>query len=424
MSNPIAGQPSGPADLGALTDPTRPVSRLWVLWLALISIGVWSGFFGPIQVLLAQQAEALNPEHKEATLSLVTGVGAFVSTVLNPVWGAFSDRTVLRIGRRLPWVLGGLGGGVVAMVVLSGAQSVLVMVLGWALAQASLNAMLAAITATVPDQVPSRQRGAVGGWLAIAQTVGVVAGSGIAAATGSIAVGYLTTAGVLVVLALPYCLDSRDLALAPEDREPFDLGHFLRSFWISPRQHPDFAWAWITRFLMNLGNALVILYLLYYLKDAVDLTDDEAENGVFVLTGAYGLCTVLTAVVGGIWSDRLGRRKVFVIVSGLVAAAGLLLLAFVTTWVGAFAGAVILGIGFGIYTAVDFAMITQVLPSAAGRGKDLGVINIANALPQVLAPGVAAAVLGLGFGYSTLYVLAAGFSVLGSVLVVKIRSLA
>jgi MFS family permease len=375
-------------------------------------------------VLLAQQAEALNPDHKEATLSLVTGVGAFVSTVLNPLWGAFSDRTVLRVGRRVPWVLGGLVGGVVAMVVLSGAGSVWVMVLGWALAQGSLNAMLAAITATVPDQVPHQQRGTVGGWLAIAQTLGVVAGSGIAAATGSIAVGYLSTAGVLVVLSLPYLFDNRDIALDPTLREPLELGRFVRSFWISPRQHPDFAWAWITRFLMNLGNALVILYLLYYLKDAVDLTDKEAERGVFVLTGAYGLCTVLTAVVGGWWSDKLGRRKVFVIASGLVAASALLLLAFVTTWAGAFAGAVILGVGFGIYTAVDFAMITEVLPSAEDRAKDLGVINIANALPQVLAPVVAAGVLGLDLGYSTLYVVAAAVSVLGSVLVVNIKSLA
>ena len=408
----------------ALAEPTRAVSKVWVVWLSLISIGVWSGFFGPIQVLLAQQAERIDPSHKETALAVVLFGGALVSTVLNPVWGAFSDRTVLRIGRRLPWVLGGLAGGVLAMLLLSRAESIVVMALGWAMAQAALNAMLAAITATVPDQVPSRQRGAVGGWLAIAQTVGVVAGSGIADATGSIAAGYLTIAVVLVLLSLPYCLDSRDIALPREDREPFDAGRFVRSFWISPREHPDFAWAWITRFLMNLGNALVILYLYYYLRERIDLSDDEAEHGVLLLTAAYGLCTVLTAVVGGIWSDRIGRRKVFVIASGLVAAAALLLLAFVNTWVGAFVGAVILGVGFGIYTAVDFAMITQVLPSALGRAKDLGVINIANALPQVLAPGVAAIVLGVGFGYSTLYILAAGVSVLGSVLVVKIKSLA
>ena len=407
----------------ALAEPTAPVSRWWVVWLSLASIGIWSGFFGPIQVLLAQQAAVIAPDHKATVLSLVTGVGAAVSTVLNPLWGAFSDRTVLRIGRRLPWVLGGGVVGIVAMLVLARAQSVLVMVLGWALAQGALNAMLAAITATVPDQVPERQRGAVGGWLAIAQTLGVVAGSGLAAATGSIAAGYLAVAGLLAVTAVPYCLDSRDLRLLRSERQPFDLGHFVRSFWISPRQHPDFGWAWLTRFLMNLGNALLILYLLYYLKDAIGLTDKQAEDGVFFLTATYGAVTIVTAILGGIWSDRVQRRKPFVIWSGIIAAAALLFLAFAHTWTEAFIGAVVLAVGFGAYTAVDFAMITQVLPAAMDRAKDLGVINIANALPQVLAPVVAGALLGMGFGFSTLYVVAAIVSVAGSWLVVNIRSL-
>jgi MFS family permease len=411
------------APVEALEEPTRPVAGVWVLWLGLISIGIWAGFFGPIQVLLAQQAERFSPDHKEATLALVTGVGAAVSTVLNPLCGALSDRTVARMGRRLPWVLGGLAAAIVSMVLLAAAQSVWSMVLAWALAQAALNAMLAAITATVPDQVPVSQRGTVGGWLAIAQTAGVVAGSGIAAATGSIAAGYLTIAGVLALVSLPYCFDSRDLALPPDARRPLSLRSFVGSLWISPREHPDFGWAWLTRFLMNLGNALVILYLLYYLKDAIDLSDDEAENGVFLLTGLYGLITVVTAIVGGIWSDRIQRRKPFVIWSGLIAAIALLLLGFASTWAMAVVGAVVLAIGFGTYTAVDFAMITQVLPAADDRAKDLGVINIANAMPQVLAPGIAAVVLALGLGYSGLYLIAAGVSVLGSILVTRIRSL-
>jgi len=406
----------------ALAEPTRPASKLWVAWLAVVSVGVWAGFFGPIQVLLAQQAEAISPEHKVGVLALVTGAGAAVSVVFNPLWGALSDRTVLPIGRRLPWVLGGAGVGVVAMLILAPATSIAQMLVGWCLAQGALNAMLAALTATVPDQVPVRERGTVGGVLAIAQTLGVIVGSGLAAATGSIAAGYLATAALLVVTTLPYAFDSRDIALPRAVREPFRAAAFVRSFWISPREHPDFAWAWITRFLMNLGNALVVLYLLYYLKDAVDLSDKEAERGVFMLTAAYGVCTVVTAVVGGIWSDRVGRRKVFVIVSGFVVAAALLILAFFPTWAGAWTGAIVLGIGFGIYTAVDFALITQVLPSADNRAKDLGVINIANALPQVVAPVVAAVVLGIGFDYATLYVLAAVVTVLGSWLVVRIHS--
>jgi MFS family permease len=414
---------TGATGVEALEEPTRPVAGVWVVWLGLISIGIWAGFFGPIQVLLAQQAEKFSPDHKEAVLALVTGVGAAVSTILNPLCGALSDRTVARMGRRLPWVLGGLVAAIVSMVLLAAAQSVWSMVLAWALAQAALNAMLAAITATVPDQVPARQRGTVGGWLAIAQTAGVVAGSGIAAATGSIAAGYLTIAVVLALVSLPYCFDSRDLALPETARRPFSARAFLGSVWISPREHPDFGWAWLTRFLMNIGNALVILYLLYYLKDAIDLSDNEAEDGVFLLTGLYGVITVVTAIVGGIWSDKIGRRKPFVIWSGLIAAAALMVLALASTWATAVVGAVILAIGFGTYTAVDFAMITQVLPAADDRAKDLGVINIANALPQVLAPGIAAAVLALDLGYSGLYLVAAAASVLGSVLVTRIRSL-
>ncbi|RAY16840.1 MFS transporter [Actinomadura craniellae] len=415
--------PAGP--LGrALAEPTAPVSKLWVLWLVLAVVGLWSSFFGPIQVLLAQQAEAVAPDHKEAVLSLVTGVGAAVSMVCTPLWGAFSDRTTSRLGRRLPWVAGGVVGGVIALALLSRADSVWSMVLAWALAQGSLNAMFAAIVATVPDQVPARERGAVGGVVSIAQTLGVIGGTGIAAATGGVAAGYLTLAGALVLTTLPYVLDSRDIRLPRELRPELRWGPFLRGFWISPREHPDFAWAWITRFLMIFGNALLILYLLYYLKDAVGLAADRAEDGVFLLTAVYGACTVVTAFLGGLWSDRTGKRKAFVTGAGLIAAGALLLFAFVPTWPAAFAGAIVLGIGFGAYTAVDFALITQVLPGAGARGKDLGVINIANTLPQVLAPVLAAGVIALGLGYTVLYSLAAVVSVLGSILVGRIKSVA
>jgi MFS family permease len=199
-------------------------------------------------------------------------------------------------------------------------------------------------------------------------------------------------------------------------------GPFLRGFWVSPRQHPDFAWAWITRFLMNFGNALLVLYLLYYLSDGLHMTEDEATNGVFVLTAVYGVCTLVTAIFGGLWSDRVGKRKVFVIWSGLIAASALLLFAFVPTWTAALAAAIILGVGFGAYTAVDFALITHVLPAANDRAKDLGVINIANTLPQVLAPVLAAGVLALDLGYTALYSVAAAVSILGSILVVQIKS--
>ncbi|HET6624863.1 MAG TPA: MFS transporter [Nocardioidaceae bacterium] len=406
----------------SLAEPTTPAARRWVAWITLASIGLWAGFFGPIQVLLAQQAEVISPDHKEFVFGLVTGLGAAVSVICNPLSGAFSDRTVSKVGRRFPWVLGGGAVGAIALVLLASADSVVTMALAWCLAQAGLNAMLAAIMATVPDQVPVQQRGGVGGWLAVAQTLGIVGGVGIAAATGSIAAGYLATAAALVVLALPYLFDHRDVALDRAHREPWDTRRFLSSFWIDPRRFPDFGWAWLTRFLVNLGNALGTLYLFFYLQDAVGY--GNPEDGVFILTVIYAVLLVITTVVGGIWSDRLARRKVFVVVSGLVTAAAALTLALVQTWPGAVAGAVILGAGYGIYTAVDFALITQVLPEASARAKDLGVINIANALPQVIAPLVATVLVQQAGGYVTLYLFAALVCLVGSWLVRNIRSVA
>ena len=400
--------------------PVERVPAGWVGRVALAGLGVWAGFFGPIQVLLAQQAEVVAPGDKEFVFGLVTGLGSAVSVVANPLFGALSDRTTSRFGRRVPWVLGGAVVGALALLVLAGAESVPVMVLGWCLAQASLNAMFAAITAAVPDQVPVAQRGAVGGWVAVSQTLGIVGGVGIATVTGGIAAGYVATAVVVVVLAVPYVLRSRDLRLDAADRPPWDLASFVRGFWLSPRRHPDFAWAWLTRFLVNLGNAMGTLLLYFYLDDAVGYDDPEA--GVFVLTAVYALFIVLSTVVGGWWSDRVGRRKVFVIGAGLVAASASLILALTQTWPGALAGAMVLGIGFGVYLSVDFALCTEVLPDESARAKDLGVINIANALPQVFAPFVGALLIREAGGYVTLYSVSAAVCVLGSVLVTRIRS--
>ncbi|QWF22602.1 MFS transporter [Nocardioides sp. LMS-CY] len=442
MCDVTTASPPDPSALGvrrsALAEPLQSPPARWVAFLTLASIGLWAGFFGPIQVLLAQQAEAIDADSKKQILSLVLGLGAATSVVCNPVFGAFSDRTTLRMGRRLPWVIGGATGGALSLLVLGVADGVVVMAIGWCGVQAALNAMLAAVTATVPDQVPVSARGRVGGILAIAQTIGVVAGTGIASATGSIAAGYTVTALVLIVLIVPWCLNSRDLALAPAERPAaFDWGAFLRGFWISPRAHPDFAWAWITRFLVNLCNALGLLYLLYYLQDVLGFDKDEAADRVFLLTAVYAVVLMSTAVVFGIWSDRSGRRKVFVIWSGVVAGAATLLLAVAQTWPAAVVAAVLMGLGYGIYVSVDFALITQVLPGAEDRAKDLGVINIANALPQVFAPGIAAVILivvealggitetagdGFSVGYCVLYLCAFAVAVLGSVLVTRIRS--
>ncbi|TDW19204.1 MFS transporter [Kribbella kalugense] len=403
----------------ALAEPTVRVRAGWTAAVVLANVGVFAAWLGPIQVLLAQQSEAVAPGNKEFVFGLVTGVGAAVSVFANPAFGAISDRTTSRRGRRAPWVLAGAVGGAVGLLVLAGATAVGLMIVGWCLMQLFGNALLAAATATVPDRVPVDQRGVVGGWVAISQVLGALVGTALATVAGGIGLGYVACAGFLLLSVVPYLLRSHDAPLVTPP-PPLVLREFLRGFWISPRRYPDFGWAWLTRFLFNVGNALGTLYLFYYLQDEVGRAD--ADTGVLILTAIYSVCVLVTAIGFGGWSDRSGRRKVFVTGSGLVMAVAGVILAVWPTWPGAILGAIVLGTGFGVYLSVDFALLTEVLPSARDRAKDLGVINIANSLPQVLAPAIAAPIVKHLGGYPVLYLLASAVTLLAGVLVRQIRS--
>ncbi|MEU5311837.1 MFS transporter [Streptomyces sp. NPDC021562] len=411
-----AGEPA------ALAEPSGRVGRGWIWALCLANGAIWVGWYGPLQILLASQAKDFAPGSgmsKETMLAWVTGAGALVSLLANPLFGALSDRTTSRWGRRTPWIVAGTAGGALSLLLLAGAGGMATMTLGWCLVQLTLNASFAAVTAAVPDRVPRLQRGSVGGWLGAAQILGVVGGTGLATAAGGVGAGYAACAVFTAVGVLPYVLRHADLRLRPADRPTWSWRGFLAGFWLSPRRHPDLGWAWLTRFLINLSNALVLLYLLYYLRDRLRYHDPE--QGVLALTAVNGLTLMATVVVGGVWSDRVGRRKPFVVWSGMLMAAATALLAVWETWPGAIVAAALLGVGFGVFTSVDFALMTDVLPKALDRGKDLGVINVANALPQVAAPVLAAPIVTYLGGYRMLYLVSAAIGLAGAALVGRIR---
>ncbi|MGD0863545.1 MAG: MFS transporter [Candidatus Limnocylindrales bacterium] len=394
--------------------------------LSLASLGLWAAFFTPIQELLPEQLEAIDPVNKVFWLSVVTGVGALIAVVANPLAGALSDRTTLRFGRRHPWTLGCAIAGALALVALSQASAVWLVLVGWCLAQASLNGMLASLTAMVPDQVPVKQRGEVSAWVGIPGPVGLVVGVALVTAVVSgIVAGYAVIAVLVLAAAIPLVLLVHDESLPREFRPALSWRSFLAGFWIDPRAHPDFGWAWLTRFLVSLGNSLGTLYLLYFPKDAVHYEQrygGSAEDALLVLILIYTACLLVTAIGGGIWSDRVGRRKAFVMIATGIMAAGAVILALFQTWEAAIVAAAVMGAGYGTYLAVDQALITQVLPAAGSRARDLGVINIANSLPQVLGPAMAGPVIaGLG-GYPSLYWLTALVTLMGAILVQPIRS--
>ncbi|MEV0749693.1 MFS transporter (plasmid) [Streptomyces sp. NBC_00184] len=410
-------------DAAVFAEPTVPVKAVWTVNLSLATLAVFMAFMTPIQILLPLQLEQIDPHDKNDALSLVTGLGALVAVLANPLAGAWSDRTTSRFGRRRPWILGGALAGAAGLSITATQHTVAGVAVGWCLAQAGLNAMLAGVTTPIADRVPLTQRAQVSGWTGITQSIGLVLGALITTLliTG-VRSGYATLAVLTVALALPFVLRHSEPPLTRALRPAFDARAFARSLWVSPRRHPDFGWAWLTRFLINLGNALGTLYLFFFLTDAVHY--DDPGTGVLILTVIYTLCAALTAIPAGVLSDRLGRRKVFVVLCSLVMAAAAVLLATLHTWPSALAAAAVLGAGYGIYLAVDQALVTQVLPEATDRAKDLGVINIANSGPQVLAPAIASPIITHLGGYTGLYATAALVILIGGLLVNRIRGVA
>lgn len=441
----------------ALAEPTVPVRTGWIGLLFAANIGMWLGIYAPIQVLLPEQVQSLHdhvtstsavPSGRDAVLlSVVMVAGAIASLIANPVVGALSDRTTSARGRRHPWTVGCALIGAAGILIVAAAPDIPVMAVGWFVAEFGLGGMLATLTAALPDRVPVQQRGTLGALIGISQMLGTVLGAAIVTVlVTSMSAGYVTCAVILLACAAAWVLLTPDDPLpsrgacdrwrsgahrgsgGPGDapRESTAGGRLpglaLRSLWVSPREHPDFGWAWLTHCLVNLGNDLGTLYLLYFLAHAAHYHDPQ--TGLLILMVLYAVALLIAGAVCGALSDRSGRRKPFVIGSAVVMAVAAALLVISPTWNAALPAAPLLGAGFGTYWAAAPALLTQVLPAATSRGKDLGIINVGYSFPLVVAPLIAGVVLGLMNSYPALFALAGLATVAGAVTVSRIRSVA
>ena len=410
----------------ALAEPTEPVTKAWIATLGLASLAMWMASITPLQVLLPEQLQDIDPKGKILALGLVSAFGAVSSLLATPVAGAFSDRTThawsfLHLnGRRHRWTLGMALLAAICLGLIAGQTTVVGVGILWVLFSAFQNGEYASLSAAVPDHVPVNQRATVAGWVGMPQALGLVVGTALVVYvfTGRLG-GYLVLAIPMVVLALPFVLATPDFPLDPVHRQPMSLRTLLLSYWVNPKRHPDFGWAFLTRFLASLAIGMGTLYLLYFLRDQVHY--GHPAQGLFILIAIYTVLVIITAVIGGVISDRIGKRKLIVTVSGILMGVAALVLTFWETWPAAEIAAVLFGAGFGAYLAVDQALITQVLPAAKDRAKDLGIINIAIVGPAAVAGALSALLVSLG-GYPTLYAATAIVAAAGSVLVWRIKS--
>ncbi len=381
-------------------------------------------FLAPLLVTLPLKINALvGIERAPASLALVAGIGALVAMFGNPFFGRMSDRTTSKLGMRRPWMVIGLVGGCLGILLVAVAPSIPVVLVGWCIAQLFFNALLAAQVAVLPDQVPPAQRGMVSGVLGVCLPVAAVSGTLLVNLfTGNQLGTFLVPCGIGGFFILLFVVALNDRRLLKADRPRWSLREFASTFYVKPRTSPDFAWAFASRFMFLLAYAFLTTYQVYYLLDKIGSARADVPQQIFLGTLVQSVVVIAASLIGGRLSDRTGRRKSFVFAGSIVYGVALFVIATASNFNGFLVGMAISGLGFGVYVAVDLALVVDVLPHRDDNAKDLGVFNIAGALPFSIAPAIAPAILAIGNGgYGLLYAVAGVCAVIGAVAIRRVK---
>ncbi|MCT9111162.1 MFS transporter [Streptomyces mirabilis] len=426
----MTASPISPGPLTeSLTTPSDdehpPVGKSFIFAFAFVYAGFWIACLTPGTVSLALKVQTLvGSKDAASTLSAVVGVGVLLPLLLMPVVGRLSDRTTASIGMRRPYLLAG-GAGVVALGAVMGlAPNVPVLLAAFALYSVAANLIGTPLLAVIADRVPVHQRGLVSGLVGLTLPLAVIGGTFIvqAVATDTLLMFLLPPliAAVSVLVFIALVKDRRLSKDAP--RPKLSVREIVGTFWVNPVRHPDFAWVWLGRLLFVIGYGFLTTYQAFFLLNHLGSSQNEVPRQIFIASLVLSITTILTSVTGGKLSDRLGRRKAFVLASAAIYGVALIIASLVTGFNGYLVAMAVAGIGYGAFLAVDLALVTDVLPDPANAGKDMAVFNMSSTLANALAPAAAPFILLLGGGsYSTLFAAAGAVAILGGLAILPVR---
>lgn len=423
------GHAAQPVDANALAPDTgKPLSSIesWRFMVGFIIFGVmWmmSGTIGS-NVLFPERFNTLGIGQPEAVLAAMTSAGSIFALFANLIFGALSDHCRSRFGRRTPFIV--VGGIICGAAFWSTANATTLpwIVGSWCALQIGLNCMLAPAIAVLSDRVPANRRGTIsafyGGGATAGQSVGTIIGTQF---LGNPVPGFVigtaawVLTGILAVIIWP-----RERSAANGEREPFSIGQLLKMF-VPPLENcRDFYLALAGRLMLIFGYFCINGYQLYILEKYVGLGTAQAGAVLSSISVVIMVVSLVASVGSGAISDKIGRRKPIIMVASILICLGIagpwLLRSVAGMYVFALAG----GLGYGIYSSVDQALNVDVLPSKENAGKDLGILNIANTIGQVLGPNVTSAVVVATGSYFLTFPIAIALVASGMVFIMFIKS--
>ncbi|KAA0960097.1 MFS transporter [Microbacterium sp. ANT_H45B] len=398
---------------------TTPFGRVMAAMIASYLGGIVA-LAVPVSVLLTLKlVEMVGQDGVPLALGLITGCGAATGFFVNPIAGRISDRTQLHFGRRRTWILAGGLAGASALSAIWLTTEVWQIVVLWCLVEIFIGFQMSVTGALMVDQVPAAKRGSISGALGLIVATGPLIGLAIitplSGAAQWIVLASLTVIGALIAVTL--------LRESPLLEKPSKIGvrELLSSFWVSPRRHPAFAYAWMVKLFVGAVGAAGA-YNGVFLLQRIGTTTEELASTVLgisiIFVGVGGTACLLAGIV----SDRMRVQKPFVMAGGFLGAGGLVVLAFADALPAVYLSTAISAVGAGIFLSVDTALSSRMLPRAETIGKDLGVMSLAGTIPASAIPFIAPLLLAIG-GFTLLYLLLAVLGVIGGLLVMRLPDL-
>ncbi|MFE6822266.1 MFS transporter [Streptomyces sp. NPDC057690] len=420
----IAGPPHMPGRLSSTdtAESTRAsTSRIVPAALVLAYFGAYIAVMSPPTVSMALRVvDVVGADDKLSVLATVLSIGALAGAVASPLLGRLSDRTTLAFGRRRTWLVLGPVLGIAGLALIGLCDTVPLLTFGWVLAQAGWSGTLMVCQALLSERIPDTMRGRVSGLMGAGMPIGMVGGTFIVSFTESSPVLMLLVPGLIGVVTAAFLVAV--VPDAPADRAALHhLGpkELLQTFYVDPRRHPAYSWAFLSRFLMFSGVFIILTYQTYIVSDRIGFTGASTADKVFQSTVVMVTGSVAASVLFGVLGDRTGRLKLFLRIGVVAVVVGLLLLTLGDSFGIFLAGLALIGIGQGAYLADDLPMITRVLPDPDDAAQELGVYNLGLVLPQMLIPLYGAALIGSTGDYPHLFAVgavcaaAAAFTLIG-----------
>lgn len=384
--------PAEPLSESAADRPTAllPVGRLVrlsVYWLGLIAVVQGIG------IVLQDRITVLVPDAgvQYTTLGVLQVAGMVIAVIVQPTVGTISDYTVSRFGRRKPYIVVGTLLDFVFLVGLATSNTVLAVAAFVTLLQFSANLAQGPYQGYVPDLVAAPQVGLASGLIGLFTVLGVVTGTAIATigvATGDFVLPTIAL-GVVHVATMGLLLFRLDEGRAAKPRRGRGWPSIAAEAWgADVLRERSFLFLVASRFFILGGSAFLIVLQVPFLERAMGMTDRE-QRAVWILgtTVLAVLCTAGATIPAARLSQRVGRKRV-IYVATAISALGMTIAALAPTPPVLVVGAVFVGIGGGSFLAVDWALLTDIIPKASA-GRYMGIANIATA-----TNGVAAAFVG------------------------------